>query len=225
MGLFSKKHSKDDLPPPPPPPTGMASIPEPEHVLGQPPLPPIEEHHDLPSLEEKKPLLPPTLHTDMIKETPEIQTPGDELPPLPEPHEMADLPPLPDLPDIEEKLPPVEDLPELEEQLPKMHRLGPDELPALGPMPKEERPASPLPEMEEKAKGPIFVGVEAYKEILFEISEVKANITKADTILKNLNDIRTRKDVYFEKFRSQLEDLQRKSQHVDKSLFEGGIAQ
>jgi len=56
------------------------------------------------------------------------------------------------------------------------------------------------------------------------ISLVRKKVKESENYLKRLNGIKNAKDTQFEKLRVQLEDLQRKSMYVDKSLFEKGVA-
>ncbi len=193
MGFFKKKKEKLDLDLPPPP----------------------KPTSELPSLKEK---------------TKELEVGS------PEKIEAKDkFPPIHDLKDLEKDIPPLPDLEELEKELPPLRKLGKDELPKLkypeieqekepeqisaGPIEKPELTQEERP----KLKGPVFVNVSSYKNVLNDLVLVRSKIKESENSLKRLSEIKNSKDKYFEQFRSKLEDLQRKSSYVDKSLFEGGI--
>ncbi len=182
------------------------------------------------------------------KPTTELPIPKEKTKELevgsPEKIEAKDkFPPIHDLKDLEKDIPPLPDLEELEKELPPLRKLGRDELPKLkypeikpekefeevsaGPIEYKELVGGEKPELiqEErpKLKGPIFVNVGSYKNALSDLVFIRSKIKEGENSLKRLNEIKNSKDKYFEQFRFKLEDLQRKSSYVDKSLFEGGI--
>ena len=160
----------------------------------------------------------------------------EPLPPLKKDEVKDKFPPIHDIKDLEKDIPPLPDLEDLEKELPPLRKMGKEELPKLE-YPKieheeefEQISAGPIekPELtqEEKPmlKGPVFVGVGSYKNALSDIILIRSKIKESEDSLKRLNEIKNSKDKYFEQFRSKLEDLQRKSAYIDKSLFEGGIS-
>lgn len=121
--------------------------------------------------------------------------------PAPPPLEFGPKPTLPPL--TPEKMPPV---------------MGP---PAPIEEPTEEEPERKEPEpVMAETRGPLFVKIDDYKAILHGISVVKNNVDEANNIIKRLGTIRTEKDKEFEKWKSKLEDLNRKLVYIDKTIFE-----
>ena len=166
------------------------------------------------------------------KPTTELPSPKELKAIPPEETEAKDkFPPIHDLKDLEKDIPPLPDLEELEKELPPLRKLGKDELPKLKYPEKEPEQISAGPiekpeltqEERPKLKGPVFVNVSSYKNVLNDLVLVRSKIKESENSLKRLSEIKNSKDKYFEQFRSRLEDLQRKSSYVDKSLFEGGI--
>ena len=210
MSLFSKKKKNLDLElPPPPPPSAVKNV-----EMEIPPIP-KEKKEDIPIPPMPKEIQPLDL------KIPNIQVKEKEVPPI---HEMGDF---------EKDLPSIPDLDELEKKLPTIKPLKMKELPPLGPIIEQDEPqihAGPIEEempqrMGKKiiAEGPTFVNVSEYKQAIHNINIIKAKMREADNALNSLNKIKNEKDKYFEQFRSKLEDLQRKSLYIDKSLFGGKI--
>jgi hypothetical protein len=228
MGLFNKK-KKDlelELPPPPPPDSEMPIIKHKKIKLPKLPkikddkklaeLPHIDKNMELPPLPTKEskglPPLPPMKKLEPIQELPPMKK---ELENIPE----HDLPPIPNFKELERDLPPVHDLNELENDLPPLREMGEKEFPTPEFTKIEEEHHV---EVEEKKKvhGPIFVNVNSYRDALNCVTSIRSKIKESEDHLQKLNDIKNSKDKYFEQFRTKLEDLQRKSLYVDKSLFE-----
>jgi hypothetical protein len=113
--------------------------------------------------------------------------------------------------------PPIQeqhDLPEIHEEVYQQNDIQlPEENLSFEQVTKEEK--------RKQIKGPIFVNVMSYKDSLSNISVIKSKIKDNERCIERLNEIKNQKDKCFEQFRSKLEDLQRKSLYVDKSLFEG----
>jgi hypothetical protein len=72
-------------------------------------------------------------------------------------------------------------------------------------------------------KKPIFVKSDDYKQILDSISIIRNKLKETESIAARLNEIKNMKDKEFERWRSELEDIQRKTLYIDKTLFEGDI--
>jgi hypothetical protein len=67
---------------------------------------------------------------------------------------------------------------------------------------------------------PLFVKADDYKSILGAMSVIKVKIEDSEKILNDLNELKNLKDKSFEKWRTELEDIQRKLLYVDKTLYE-----
>ncbi|MCB9362410.1 hypothetical protein H6504_03155 [Candidatus Woesearchaeota archaeon] len=72
----------------------------------------------------------------------------------------------------------------------------------------------------DRRETPIFVKIDEYKEVLDTISLVKAKITEAKTILEKINELKNAEDTELEVWTNELEEVQRKVQHIDRTLFE-----
>lgn len=206
MGLFKKKQTlPGDLPPPPPP---ARSIPE------------------IPIIDDMDASLPP-----MPQLPPTPPSPSDELHPMEDGSfglsgNSSDMgfPDIPRLEELQRDLPPLPPVDETTERI---------EVPVFEPQPIEQiRMPTPVGQRtvaeEDSPKiiqqGSAFVPIKAYGAVLDDIATIRADMRKADDSLKHLQEIKDASDSLFEKFRSQLEDLQRKSAYVDKSLFKEGIS-
>jgi hypothetical protein len=69
-------------------------------------------------------------------------------------------------------------------------------------------------------KGPLYVPVEDYKAVLDGTEHVRNNLKEATDVLGRLNELKNEEDREFEKWRGELEDIQRKLTYVDKIIFE-----
>lgn len=67
--------------------------------------------------------------------------------------------------------------------------------------------------------GPIFVDVESFKTMLGDIETIRNNIKTSNDILQHLNEIKNSKDSELERWKSSLEDIQKKLNYVDKIVF------
>jgi hypothetical protein len=211
MGLFSKKKQQEELELPPPPPP----ISEGPSELELPPVPSIEDlKEDLPREEEQKPS--PKFMGGKIK---------------------TRLPPTLDLEDLEKELPPVPPIENLREDLPNLREMGNREIQRLEfpEIKEEEEPgevtAGPIEELETEeteeqperrvVEGPIYLNVKSFKDTIDNINMIRSKIKESEDYIERINEIKNMKDKYFEQLRTKLEDLQRKSMYIDKSLFEG----
>ncbi len=233
MGFFSKKKKNIDLdlPPPPPPSSKLFPVPpaekeEKEEIVSGPPsseLPPIpvpEEGKDsslpldLKDLEKDIPAVPDL--DELESELPPLREEGqDELLGLKEHEEVGKISAGP----IEhEEFPNIQE--EVSEPTQEKGRIK------MFPTPKFEDLEEPgeEPEKPRLKEGPVFVNVNSYKDALSSVVLIRSRIKESEDCLKRLNEIKNSKDKYFEQFRVKLEDLQRKSLYVDKSLFEGGMS-
>lgn len=67
--------------------------------------------------------------------------------------------------------------------------------------------------------GPIFIDIDSFRTMLGDIDTIKGDIKSSEIILEHLQEIKNSKDKELERWRLQLEDIQRKVNYVDKALF------
>jgi len=67
--------------------------------------------------------------------------------------------------------------------------------------------------------GPIFIDIDSFKTILGDIDTIKNDIKSSEAVLQHLEEIKNSKDKELERWRVQLEDIQKKVNYVDKVLF------
>jgi hypothetical protein len=114
--------------------------------------------------------------------------------------------------------------------------------PTLSPMPDMQRTSAPepmrlsaapeRPEVFDRAverrqiipkretKGPFYVKVDDYRAILESTTRIRDDIKDASDLVMRMNELKNEEDKEFEKWRQQLEDIQRKLTYVDKIIFE-----
>lgn len=68
-------------------------------------------------------------------------------------------------------------------------------------------------------KGPLFVDIESFRTMLTDIETVRNDIKTSEIILQHLQEIKNSKDKELERWVTQLEDIQKKINYVDKVLF------
>lgn len=66
----------------------------------------------------------------------------------------------------------------------------------------------------------IFVRTENFKHVVDNLNSIKKKIKESENALSRLNDVKNDEDKQYEKWHSQLEEVQRKLMFVDKMLFE-----
>ncbi len=71
-----------------------------------------------------------------------------------------------------------------------------------------------------KRETPIFVKIDEYKDILDVISLIKSKITESKTILARINELKNAEDSEIEVWTNELEEVERKIEFVDRTLFE-----
>jgi len=193
-----------DVPPMPPKPPGM----EEKGFESLPELPDFDE--PAPRMEEnKKPISEikiPLQQTIRVKEA-VLQQP-------------VNFNPIEDMQTDFEMQRPEEPMPQIKEDIPEME-------------PKHRR-ASPYERfsraavMEERSileykdsKGPIFMRVDKFRNVLRSISEIRGSLKVSNEILSKLNEIDANAEKDFEKWKDVMTDLQKKLVFVDKTLFKG----
>lgn len=71
-----------------------------------------------------------------------------------------------------------------------------------------------------KKETPIFVRIDEYKDILDVISLIKAKISESKTILTRINELKNAEDNEIEVWSNELEEVERRINFVDRTLFE-----
>lgn len=155
----------------------------------------------------------------------------EELP-MPPPPSPPDLPPLL-RGDIEDIRAAPEAFPEMPE-MPSMTAMpmGRPELPAPAgekevrvfdrTIPEEmEVPEEPVFERRVPVK-PTFVAVEDYKRIINDTNVVRSKLMDAENFVRRLGDLKNEEERSFEKWRSLLEDVEKKLNYVDHLIAKAG---
>ncbi len=88
-------------------------------------------------------------------------------------------------------------------------------------MPREmQRQQEEMPLREQKAEQPLFIKVEAYKEVVDTIAVVKAKLVDAGNILDELTKLKEEEDRELSSWHSDLAAIKEKLMLVDQKLFE-----
>ena len=75
--------------------------------------------------------------------------------------------------------------------------------------------------MEEiKAGSPVFVKIDEYKDVLEVVGIVRDKIEDARNTLGKINELKNEEDSQLELWNSKLEEIERKIEFIDKSLFQ-----
>lgn len=67
---------------------------------------------------------------------------------------------------------------------------------------------------------PVFVRIDEYKDVLDVMNLIKSKIGEARETLAKINDLKNEEDVELELWHTSLEEIERKVEFVDKTLFE-----
>ncbi len=148
------------------------------------------------------PDLPPILKGDIESIRPSETT--EEAP-------MPEFAPMPELPEMPERLLPA---PAGEKEVMVFDRT----------VPKEEIP-EPEPVAEVVRHMPVqptFVAVEDYKRIINDTNVVRSKLMEAENFVRRLGDLKNEEERAFDKWRSQLEDVEKKLSYVDKLIAKAG---
>ncbi len=70
---------------------------------------------------------------------------------------------------------------------------------------------------------PVFVKIDAYKEVLDTIDVIKAKIDKAKKIYEELNQVKAEEDEELIEWKTTLDNISDKIYFIDKTLFEPNI--
>ena len=174
-----------------------------------PPLPPTEEEMGLPPLPPEKDLELPNLSPE--EERSLQSAPPPMQPAAPEP--VQEYPPRQEAPYI----PTAEDNRIVDEY--EQTELNPTEtkLP-LGAMTSPHFPGSE-DAIPRKDEGPLFIKVDDFRMFIDGQNRIKTNLKEADNIITRMNEIKIEEDKQFEKWRSNLEEINKKISIVDKKIF------
>ena len=156
--------------------------------------------------------------------------------------EGPNLSQMPSIPNKEENLPDFPKFPDAEEdqqvQQARIEKSASDYIPEFKPaiqMPAEEpqqeeqvhpislKPARRLFRQERQMTHPkeIYIRVDKFKATIDNIGVIRSSLRNSDEALMKLENIKNAKDRSFDKFKSSLDDLQKKLIFIDKTLFEG----
>jgi len=89
---------------------------------------------------------------------------------------------------------------------------------ALRPVEEMATPEEPI--VVKEGKGPLFINLLGYKNVLKNIDQAKKSTRNADSKLMNANNLKNKEDSELEAYHSSLENIQRKLMFIDKMLFE-----
>jgi len=207
--FFKKKEEALDIPPPPPPISKTEAPLTPKENLPQP-MPDISPP---PQKEEFKP---------------EDKAVMPELPPMPvkeefKPEEKAVMPELPPAPEFSVPQPKssFEPIEQESEVIHPFKEPEPQKPPEIKEKPKiiEKKVKEKVIEERHFLDEPLFVKTNQYRNILDGINIIKNKINECNFVVENLNEIKNKGDKEFSKWRSNLEDMQRKVSLVEKSFF------
>jgi hypothetical protein len=134
-----------------------------------------------------------------------------ELPEAPVP-EMPEMP-LPEFPSGEEEI-----APPIEADTGHIEPIVPEEQPVE--MPVEEVPQFEVPEKEtvRRPVGPAFVSVDEYRNIMEHSNRVRSKLSEADEFVHRLSEIKADEEKTFDKWRAQLEEIERKLGQIDRVI-------
>ena len=74
--------------------------------------------------------------------------------------------------------------------------------------------------METKKEMPIFVKIDDYKDILDILGILKHKIAETKTVMARINEIKNAEDSEIQQWKLQLDEIERKLDFIDKTLFE-----
>ena len=74
--------------------------------------------------------------------------------------------------------------------------------------------------MDKKEEMPVFVRVDEYKDVLDIMNHIKTKVEHAKDTLAKINQLKHEEDAELELWHSGIEEVERKIDFVDKTLFE-----
>ena len=72
----------------------------------------------------------------------------------------------------------------------------------------------------EKREMPIYVKLDEYRDILDIMNLIKSKLSEAKLTMGKINEIKNEEDSELELWKSELDEVERKIQFIDKTLFE-----
>ena len=69
-------------------------------------------------------------------------------------------------------------------------------------------------------EAPVFVKIEDYKDIVDILELIKDKLNEAKATLGSLNELKNEEDSELERWKSALNDIERKVEHIDRTLLE-----
>ncbi len=69
-----------------------------------------------------------------------------------------------------------------------------------------------------KPIGPTFVSVDEYRNILDNSNRIRAKLSEAEEFMHRLDEVKAEEEKTFDKWRGQLEDVERKLAHIDRLI-------
>ena len=67
---------------------------------------------------------------------------------------------------------------------------------------------------------PVYVRIDEYKDVLDVMNMIKNKIEQAKEIFAKINELKNEEDAELELWNSGIEEIERKIQFIDKTLFE-----
>lgn len=148
-------------------------------------------------------------------------------PPIPKPKGAKEELEIPPAPPSEEELPEFPEIPEFKEEKPKIH-----EIPSAPPEPikpkaekieekvfKEEKAEITKAELHEEVTKPTFVRMESFQSIISELNLIKSIAKESEDAIARVDDFAGDQEKEFNKWQTQLNDIQKKLIFVDKTTF------
>jgi hypothetical protein len=85
---------------------------------------------------------------------------------------------------------------------------------------QEEAPSFEVPDREtvRRPVGPAFVSVDEYRTIMEHSDRVRSKLSEAEEFMHRLVEIKADEEKIFDKWRSQLEDIERKLGQIDRVI-------
>ena len=71
-----------------------------------------------------------------------------------------------------------------------------------------------------KNETPVFVRIDNYNDVLDVIQLIRSKLDEAKTTLNKINELKDQEDNEIELWENELEEIERKTKFIDKSLFE-----
>jgi len=137
---------------------------------------------------------------------PEIPVPVEAPAEIPE----APSPKIPEVPKAEETPVPVTEAPS--------EPLVPEDVHEVPEVPSHEELEIPERKTALRPVGPAFLSVDEYSTIMEHSNRVREKLDEADGFVQRLSEIKAEEERAFEKWRSQLEEIERKLGQIDRVI-------